>query len=434
MLKMEPLRHRPFRRLWLGLGMFHLGFKIMHVALPWYVLQFTGSGVSTGFIFLCLLLPGIVTGPLLGLLLDRFQPRVIIMLDNLMLALCMGSIPLLAALGCLHLWYIYLIAFLFGALTPATETGMRILLPHLVAEAELENAYSWLQMNVPLAALVGPLLGVSALAGPGSSWVLIPGILSFLMMALLSWLLPSLKRQPVPLKQILYKYWLGFGPLMRLKEARWLTFFTLGLYFLFGPFELALPFYCDKELHTGATGYAFLLISMGIGTLFALPFTDYLLTRMKPGTIQMLVAISWGTFTALLLPMISQPIAIALLILAGAGWAPFKPVQTAFLQRLIPAELQGQVFGTYWALAAAAKPLGAVASSFLLGPLSSSWLLTISGLGCVLFGIGGLLSPTVRRMQRQVLETQSAPGAAISAPSYGTLHRALPSASHKPEK
>jgi len=39
------------------------------------------------------------------------------------------------------------------------------------------------------------------------------------------------------------------------------------------------------------------------------------------------------------------PLAMLFLGVAGAAWAPYTPMETTLLQRLVPAGIRGQVFG-----------------------------------------------------------------------------------------
>src|SRR2546428_2859154 len=73
-----PLRHPAFQRLWLGLSISYLGDQFTIIALLWFVLQLTGSGAAAGLVILCFALPALVTGAILGPLLDRYPPRVVV--------------------------------------------------------------------------------------------------------------------------------------------------------------------------------------------------------------------------------------------------------------------------------------------------------------------------------------------------------------------
>jgi len=111
-----PLRDPAFQRLGLGLSISYLGDQFTIIALLWFVLQLTGSGAAVGLVILCFDLPGVVTGAILGRLLDRYQPWLVMGFDNLARAALTAAIPTLYALGWLQLWHVFVLALLAGAL------------------------------------------------------------------------------------------------------------------------------------------------------------------------------------------------------------------------------------------------------------------------------------------------------------------------------
>src|SRR4029434_4005661 len=135
-----PLRQPAFRRLWLGLSISYLGDQFTIIALLWFVLQLTDSGAAVGFVILCFGLPGVITGAILGRLLDHYQPRLVMGIDNLARAALIAAIPTLYTLGLLKIWHVFALASLAGALSPATTAGVRAYLPHLVHDAALDRA------------------------------------------------------------------------------------------------------------------------------------------------------------------------------------------------------------------------------------------------------------------------------------------------------
>jgi hypothetical protein len=60
------------------------------------------------------------------------------------------------------------------------------------------------------------------------------------------------------------------------------------------------------------------------------------------------------------------------------------------LKRFVPSEKRGQVFGVRHSLVVAATSLGAAFGGVLLQYLSAPWEMTLSGLACILVGLGGL--------------------------------------------
>jgi MFS family permease len=75
-------RYPAFGRLWAGRLVSLFGDALTLIALPWFVLQVTGSGTATAGILLTLQLPAILTSMAIGSLIDRFQPRAILTIDQ----------------------------------------------------------------------------------------------------------------------------------------------------------------------------------------------------------------------------------------------------------------------------------------------------------------------------------------------------------------
>jgi len=117
----SPLRSPAFLRLWLGLSISYVGDQFTTIALLWFVLQLTGSGVAISLVLLCFQLPSMVTVPLLGVILDRWQPRVVMGIDNCARTLLIGTIPVLSWSGMLQLWQISALALLAFALLLRTR-------------------------------------------------------------------------------------------------------------------------------------------------------------------------------------------------------------------------------------------------------------------------------------------------------------------------
>lgn len=398
-LRSSPLRSGAFLRLWLGLSLSYVGDQFTTIALLWFVLQLTGSGVAVSLVLLCFQLPGMLTGPLLGALLDRWQPRLVMGVDNGVRALLIGAIPGLYLLGALQLWQIYALALLAGALAPATGAGVRVVVPYLVAEEALERANALASTSVQFALLLGPALAGIVVARFGGPWALLVDAASFLVMALLVVSLPPIARQrrddSSPAKQA----WLGgFALIVRRKEIRLLTSLSVIFFFAYGPLEAALPLYSDRTLHAGAEGYGLLWTGFGVGALVGALLTGVVAARFRPGITQPLIAILWGAFLCPLLIVRSLPLALLCLALGACSWAPYTPIEASLLQRLIPPAMRGQVFGARLALTTAAAPLGAVVGGFLLGFVSPPLVIGLSGLACIVAGVGGLASPTMRSL------------------------------------
>ncbi len=413
-----PLRHPAFQRLWLGLSISYLGDQFTLIALLWFVLQVTGSGTAVGLVILCFDLPGIVTGALIGRLLDRYQPRLVMSFDNLARAALIAAIPMLYAIGLLHLWHVFVLALLAGVLSPATTAGVRAFVPHLVDDRDLDRANALTAASLQFSYLAGPVVAGLVVARLGGPWALFVDAASFLLMGVLALTLPAITRpahtidsshstrhstspvtKPVT-KRELASRWLGFGALFRVRYVPALTLLSLVFFFSYGPLEAALPVYSGQALHANAGGYGLLWTGFGVGAFAGVLTLTRLSRRWRPSVALPMIAVFWGALLCPLFFIHQLPLAMLFLGLAGASWAPYTPMETTLLQRLVPAEIRGQVFGARHSLVTAASPLGAALGGVLLHYLSAPMVIAISGVACILAGLGGLASPPLRQLRQ----------------------------------
>jgi predicted MFS family arabinose efflux permease len=274
---------------------------------------------------------------------------------------------------------------------------MRVLLPHLVQEDALPRANALASTSLQFAFLVGPVLAGILVTRVGGAYALMMDAVSFLLMGLLVFSLPSVSRSGPTSAPAMKTNWLGgFALLLRTKELRLLTSLSVVFFFSYGPLEAALPLYSDRILHAGAQGYGLLWTGFGVGALVGAFCTGVVAARARPGITQPLIAILWGGFLCPLMMFHSLPLALLCLALGACSWAPYLPIEASLLQRLISPAMRGQVFGTRLALTTAAAPLGALVGGLLLQHLAPDVVIGLSGIACVFAGVGGLLSPTMR--------------------------------------
>jgi predicted MFS family arabinose efflux permease len=243
-----------------------------------------------------------------------------------------------------------------------------------------------------------------AVASLGGPWALFIDAFSFLLMGLLALTLPTITREPHVKQHAASNRWLGFGALFSLRYVPALTLLSLVFFFSYGPLEAALPVYSSEVLHANAGGYGLLWTGFGVGAFAGVLTLTRLARRWRPSIALPMIAVLWG---ALLLPLFfihELPLAMLFLAVAGASWAPYTPMETTLLQRFVPTEIRGQVFGARHSLVVAAAPLGAALGGVLLQYLSAPLVIAISGLACILAGLGGLVSPSLRQLRQYEVE------------------------------
>ena len=192
---MRLLRRRPgFRRLWASGAVSETGDWLLLIALPVYVLQLTGSTLTTSTVFLLELAGALAASPLAGVLADRWDRRRLLIGASLTQAALL--LPLLAVDGRGTLWIVYLVTAAQAVLSTANDPVRQALLPAAVGPAELAPAAAQLGIAANLARLVGGALGGLLLQAYGLTGVVLADAGTFVLAALLltGWSTPGVVR------------------------------------------------------------------------------------------------------------------------------------------------------------------------------------------------------------------------------------------------
>jgi MFS family permease len=388
-------RYPAFGRLWVGRFISLFGDAFTLIALPWFVLQITNSGTATASILLTLQLPAILTSMAIGSLIDRFQPRSIITIDNGLRTIIIGLIPILYWFGLLELWMLFLLTFLAGMLVPATEVGSRSVLPELVEDQDLDTANMLWAFSLNLSLVIGPAVAGILVASFGGPSVLFIDAVTFAVMALIALTIPNVERSKSS-RQAPLSERLGLRQLWDMKVVRYTTLLSLVFFFSYGPLEAAMPLYSDVILQTDARGYGLLWSALAVGALIGTLGSTTLSRRLRLGIALPLIALLWG---ASLLPIAFTNqlwLACGLLLLGGLMWGPYIPMETTLLQRNVPKEQLGRVFGARSTLLIGGSPLGLAVGGILLAVVPATSVIAFSALACILVGLVGLISPAFR--------------------------------------
>ena len=318
-----------------------------------------------------------------------------ITIDNGLRTLLIGTIPILHLFGLLELWLLFLLTFLAGMLVPATEVGSRSLLPELVEDKDLDAANMLWSLSLNLSLLVGPAVAGLLVASFGGPSVLLIDAATFAVMAMVAATMPTIQRGKSSMQAPLSER-LGLSQLWDMKVVRYTTLLSLVFFFSYGPLEAAMPVYSDAILQTDARGYGFLWSALAVGALIGTLGSTTLSRRLRLGVALPLIALLWG---ASLLPMAFTNhlwLACSLLLLGGLMWGPYSPMETTWLQRNVPKEQLGRVFGARSTLLTGGSPLGLAVGGILLAFVPATSVIAFSALACILVGLGGLASPIFR--------------------------------------
>ncbi|MGH3750703.1 MAG: MFS transporter, partial [Micromonosporaceae bacterium] len=153
-------RSMPFARYWCAATISSFGTAVTAVAMPVLVVRTLGSTpVEVGVVNAAQFVPYALLGLIAGVYVDRWRRKTVLVWSSLGRALALGAIPVLWALGSLHVWMLVILLLAFGAFSVFGFAATQSLLPRLVPTSQLVTANARLDQTDTAAQTLGPVLG-----------------------------------------------------------------------------------------------------------------------------------------------------------------------------------------------------------------------------------------------------------------------------------
>ncbi|MCC6791764.1 MAG: MFS transporter, partial [Thermomicrobiales bacterium] len=189
----ERARRLPIVALLTANAISMVGNNLGLVAVPWFVLETTGSAARTGIVAFATVLPTVLAAILGGALVDRVGKRQISVLADLVSGATVACIPLLHHTVGIAFWQLTLLVFLGALLDAPGNTARMAIVPNLanLGGISLERANGASQAIQSGSVLLGPPLAGLLIAWLGPSDVLWLNAISFIVSAtIVAWMVP----------------------------------------------------------------------------------------------------------------------------------------------------------------------------------------------------------------------------------------------------
>ena len=392
--------NRDFRRLWAAEGMSNVGTSFTTFGLPLVVYRLTKSPVGLAAASAAALAPVPLLGLAIGAYVDRADRRRLMVRSDLANAAVIGTIPVLALVGALHVWWLYAVAFANAALGLVFQFSQFTVVPQLVEPDDLTTANGRLVATSSGASVAGPVLaGALVLIAPLESVFLVDS-LSFFASALL---LTSIRQSfgqaedAGPRRRLRVEIREGLSYVFHHPLLRQIALMMALLNLFNSALNAQLVLFGERELH---------LSSGRIGVLFAFESAGVVLVSLAAGPLRK--------------RMPYQRIVLPTLIIDGALAAAFSAVHRywaaallwmligglpllihvnnqSLRQEIVPARLLGRVVGVAGVLAWSAAPVGVVAAGWVIAATGDVRLMyLICGALISVIGVAFCFSPLAR--------------------------------------
>lgn len=147
-----------FGFIWFGQLISILGSGLTGFALGVWVFQQTGSVTNFAIIMLTNVLPGVIASPFAGVIVDRLDRRLVMIISDITAALATVGVFVLLLSGQLQVWHIYILSAIYSTANAFQSPAYQATVSLLVPRQHLGRANGMIQMAEAISVVVAPML------------------------------------------------------------------------------------------------------------------------------------------------------------------------------------------------------------------------------------------------------------------------------------
>jgi MFS family permease len=284
--------NRDFRLYWIGQSISGLGNQFQSIAGVWLVLTLTGDPLALGVVLALASIPQAVFSLFSGALIDRYSPRTVMLLADLLRLLLSAFLAASIFSASLEIWMLFVYAFVLGAISGIFEPASSSILPRLLPETELKKGNLLVQGSTQVIGILGPLLAAGLIAVftdavRGVAILIALNSITFLVSLITLSSMQTGGETKSPGAE------LNFEAVMRsTRQGISYVYHSPSLYFMFliialasfsfgGPVMVGIPFLAEIRFAQGVAAYGLILAGFAAGNLLGMILSNRLPPRDK---------------------------------------------------------------------------------------------------------------------------------------------------------
>jgi MFS family permease len=393
----HPLRN-PKYRLWLTGGTISLlGDQFYFVALPWLVLQMTGSAVAMGAIMMAGAIPRALLMLIGGAVSDRMSARKIMIGTATARTICVTVIGVLVWLRFLHIWELYALAVAFGVADAFAAPAQTAYMPSLVKREQMVAASSVSQSTAQLTTILGPVPAGFVIKALGVAWAFFLDAISFLFIIGALWKLPDPPKSQTVRKPMLHSIKEGIVYVGKDVPLRSLMLLIMILNFcIAGPVAIGLAYLTKTKFGSPAV-YGIMISAVAAGSLLGALVAGVWKIRRR-GVMILLVSMVLGVCLGSIGLLVKVWSIAGVLLIMGAAAGMVSIHISAWIMQRIDTAVRGRVASVLMLGSVGITPISLAIAGFLVAWSLKLMFLLAGGL-MVLAATGAAFQKQVREIE-----------------------------------
>jgi MFS family permease len=411
-------RNRSFSLLWTGQLISTMGSALTSLAASIYIYRLTGSALSVGLMLMATAAPSLLVGLFAGVFVDRYDRKKIMVTADILRAILILLIPVLAPI---HVIWLYVIVMLTSAISQFFDPAHESILPEVASDEDLSAANSLIAISQFGSTAVGFAAAGLIASAANINWAFYFDAITFLISALCVYLInvkPIQAEEETSVAVVIKNLRAGVRQLFNTPVLRSLFSVQVVVLVSFGLSNtLLLPFALkalnatefEYGLQEGLTSIGFVLSSLLMATVF---------DRLQAGAWMAISFLGMGLIGVVYSFLHSVPLAIALIAFSGFFNAPSSIGRRVIVQRNTPPEMRGRVSSAFFVTRDVLFLIGMSAAG-LADFMDVRLLYLISALMLVAGGVALLFLPELGQSRAQWKRTIDLLRGVEAAPRLG---------------
>jgi len=374
---------------------------MQNVGQAWLVLDLTGSSAKLGLVSAAQFLPMMLLSLFAGPFVDRLPKRKVLIATQCSLMALAAALATITAFGIARFWMILVLALLLGFVNLIDVPTRQSYVIELCGRESLMNAVSLNSAAFNLARIVGPAAAGLLIEAIGIAPCFFLNALSFagtIAALVVIRARPSSESTPVKgLRDLLSSAGEGLRYVLSKKEI----LLPLGLLAAVSTFvinyNVLVPTFARGPLGRGASGYGFLMTSLGLGSLAA-ALSLAATSRGGPRTARIYGG-SAGLCAALAACGLQRSYALSCVLLAIVGFCTISLTAStnASVQLASEDAYRGRVMSVYSLVFGGVTPIGALYAGAVTEAAGSAACMVLSGS----LGLAATVAALAQRRRRK---------------------------------
>ncbi|WP_339276610.1 MFS transporter [Paenibacillus sp. FSL W8-0426] len=397
---------RSFFTIWAGQAISLITSAALQMAIIWYLTDTTGSAMVLAIATMVGFLPQAILGTMIGVLVDRWNRKLVMIGADLMVAAAGVALAVVALTIELPIWVVMLVLLIRSIGTAFHTPALSAVTPLLVPEDQLTKCAGYSQSVQSASYIISPAIGAFLY----STWELNAIILIDVLGALIACTtvavvtIPNQKLQAESATSNFFEEVKDGYRVLRESKGLFALLWIGALYaFVFMPINALFPLMSMSYFKGTATHASIVEIAFAAGMLVG----GLLLGAwggFKNRALSIVFSISLmgsALFISGLLPINGYLVFVLCSVLMGLSSPFYNGVQMALIQEKIQPEYLGRVFGLLGSLVSFAMPIGLIVSGIFADRVGINMWFLLSGV--VIIGIAILCAslPSIRELDKK---------------------------------